>query len=309
MQKLATTYWMENNVNRKQATSCRVEWIKSRCEEYFFNGGREKYDRIERSIDTKISKDSTEVERCITSRNSSNAESQSIRRSDRSLEESQKRTLTLLDVGSCYNPFETLSTFDVTAIDLNGIPDKVLHCDFLNVEIGEERILSSDKQEILQLAENTYDVVVFSLFLEYLPCSKQRYICCKKAYSSLKSAGIFFIISPDSKHMNANARLIKSWRYVLSRLGFMRIKYEKLRHIHCMIFRKCVSKHVASRWATLQTLPEDDDPLYRDKTAIYIPQDFRKVVAGERKREKEDYDRKETILMFSELPFFGPCTN
>ncbi|XP_076248770.1 S-adenosylmethionine sensor upstream of TORC1 isoform X2 [Calliopsis andreniformis] len=279
---------------------CRIEWIKSQCEEYFLNGGKQKYDEREESIRIKMDKDLADIEPFVNYNFNIKNETNHLGL-DISFQESN-REITLLDVGSCYNPFQTLNMFDVTAIDLNGIPDKVLHCDFLSVPIGTRKILSDDKQEILQLAENSYKVVVFSLFLEYLPCSKQRYICCKKAYNLLESSGIFFIVSPDSKHVNANAKFIKSWRYVLSKLGFMRIKYEKLRHIHCIMFRKCVFKHVAVRWANLQMLAKND-PLYQDQNAIYIPQDFRNVSGEIKQREKENYDTNEMIFMFNELPF------
>ncbi|XP_015437263.1 PREDICTED: probable methyltransferase BTM2 homolog [Dufourea novaeangliae] len=293
MQKLATTYWLENNLNTKHTTLCRVEWIKSQCEEYFLNGGIQKYDDKEENIKTKINADIVENENSIYC----NSYIRNV--------EDLIQKITLLDVGSCYNPFGTLNIFEVTAIDLNGVPEKVLHCDFLNAQTGKEQILLVDKQQLLQLPEKAYNVVVFSLFLEYLPCPKQRYTCCKKAYNLLQYGGILFIISPDSKHVGANARLMKSWRYVLSKLGFMRIKYEKLRHIHCMIFRKSIYKQVAIRWANMQTLPEND-PLYQDDTAIYIPQDFRNISSNNKHQEKEETKKEAMTCMFHELPFEEP---
>ncbi|XP_076622889.1 S-adenosylmethionine sensor upstream of TORC1 [Colletes latitarsis] len=271
--------------------------------DYFLNGGRQKYDEREDNIKRKMSTNYVETELVTNCNCNVRNEKIDVLQFDNILEKSTKK-LMLLDVGSCYNPFGNLNMFEVTAIDLNGIPDKVLHCDFLNVHIGKENLFSNDKQSILQLAESSYDVVVFSLFLEYLPCPKQRYICCKKAYDLLQFRGILFIISPDSKHVNANAKLMKSWRYVLSKLGFMRIKYEKLRHVHCMIFRKSVFKCVASRWANLQALPAND-PLYQTSTAIYIPQDFRNVSSEVKQDGKEGYNTDEMISMFNELPFDG----
>ncbi|XP_054012857.1 S-adenosylmethionine sensor upstream of mTORC1 isoform X1 [Hylaeus anthracinus] len=302
MEKLATTYWMSNNLNAESVILCRVEWITSQCKEYFLNGGRQKYDEREEDIKRKMSTNCTETEHSSNCNlDLKSKESCTSENLDDTLRGSTDKIM-LLDVGSCYNPFGNINMFDVTAIDLNGIPNKVLKCDFLNVHIGKEKIFSDDKEEMLQLAESSYDVIVFSLFLEYLPCPKQRYVCCKKAYDLLQSRGILYIISPDSKHVSANAKLIKSWRYVLSKLGFMRIKYEKLRHIHCMIFRKCVLKCVALRWANLQTIPEND-PLYETATAIYIPQDFRNVSSEVKQNEKKEYNVDEITFMFGELPF------
>ncbi|XP_003708487.2 S-adenosylmethionine sensor upstream of TORC1 isoform X1 [Megachile rotundata] len=299
MQKLATTYWMENNMNTENSTYCRIEWVKSQCEEYFLNGGSQKYDNREETIKVKINNPETTEVPVICNSNIKNEESSVSKYFDNNMAQSIKK-IRLLDVGSCYNPFGTSDLFEVTAIDLHGIPDKVLCCDFLNVHIGKEKILSSDQQQVLQLPEDSFHVVVFSLFLEYLPCPKQRYICCKKAYNLLEAGGILIIISPDSKHVNANAKFMKSWRYVLSKLGFMRIKYEKLRHMHCVVFRKCIYKDVAIRWANLQNFPMTD-MLYYDSTTIYIPQDFRN--ASSEIKQQEEYDSEEVTSMFQELPF------
>ncbi|XP_033330033.2 S-adenosylmethionine sensor upstream of TORC1 [Megalopta genalis] len=290
MQKLATTYWEENNSTSIKATLCRVQWVKSQCEKYFLNGGLQKYNEREEDIKKKMNIDFVQTDDCVNN----------VLQSSNFVDTTQK--ITLLDVGSCYNPFVTLTIFDVTAIDLNSIPGQVLRCDFLNVKVGKEKRFSADKQELLQLPKDSYNVVVFSLFLEYLPCPKQRYICCEKAYDILQSGGILFIISPDSKHVGANAKLIKSWRYVLSKLGFMRIKYEKLKHIHCLIFRKCISKQVAVRWADMQTTAKND-PLYQDDVAFFIPQDFRNTSCEDIHEEKEIYSSVEKTCMFNELPF------
>ncbi|XP_034174147.2 S-adenosylmethionine sensor upstream of TORC1 isoform X1 [Osmia lignaria lignaria] len=303
MQKLATTYWMKNNLNTESSTHSRIEWIKFQCQEYFLNGGSEKYNNREESIRIKINTNNLESTEVPIHYNSSieNKESPIPKYLDNNTDFFAQK-IALLDVGSCYNPFGSFNIFEVTAIDLYGIPDKVLGCDFLNVHIGKEKILSDNKEEVLLLPQNSFNVVVFSLFLEYLPCPKQRYICCKKAYDLLQVGGILFIITPDSKHVHANAKLMKSWRYVLSKLGFMRIKYEKLRHMHCIVFRKCIFKDVATRWANLQNL-SSDDPLYFDSTAIYIPQDFRNESDEIKHQEQEEYDSDEITSMFGELPF------
>lgn len=293
MQKLATKYWKDND--SKNGTYCRMLWIRTQCKEYFLNGGKEKYDKKELDISIKMTGKRLD-ENCTS-------KSDDIHIEDR-LRNCHEQKISVLDVGSCYNPLSVDEAFDVTAIDL--IPDLtegIFRCDFLNVAIGVQRILSRDAREIQQLPARSFDAVVFSLLLEYLPCPKQRYVCCRNAYDVLKIGGLLIIVSPDSKHVGANARLMKAWRYTLSKLGFMRIKYEKLRHIHCLMFRKCACKDVATRWCELQRFSQDDRK-YISETEIFIPQDFQAVCPEEEGGEKSDeYDETDLANIFSELPF------
>lgn len=296
MRELATKCWMEDNLNPRNSMYCRIEWIKFQCKEYFFNGGKEKYEKRERDISIKMTWGEMSSENIpISNDNYNYIESR--------LQDPCKRKISLLDVGSCYNPLGDEDVFDVTAIDLTPATNTVLRCDFLNVTIGEEEILSQDKRELCQLAVNSFNVVVFSLLLEYLPCPKQRYICCKNAYYVLKSGGVLIIVSPDSKHIGANAKLMKSWRYTLSKLGFMRIKYEKLRHIHCLMLMKCACKNVATRWAELQSFSKNSNKYISDNK-IFIPQDFQSVSSDEKQENtKCEHDESDLMNTFSELPF------
>ncbi|XP_029669703.1 S-adenosylmethionine sensor upstream of mTORC1 [Formica exsecta] len=294
MRKLATTYWADNN--SKNGTYCRMEWIKIQCKEYFLNSGKEKYDKREWDINAKMT-----LKKLNDTYENRTSEGKDIRIEDQ-LVKSYERRISILDVGSCYNPLSVEDAFDVTAIDLTPAIEGVFRCDFLNVAIGREKILSRDAREIHQLSVNSFHAVVFSLLLEYLPCPKQRYICCRNAYDVLKIGGLLIIVSPDSKHVGANARLMKSWRYTLSRLGFMRIKYEKLRHIHCLAFRKCACKNVATRWCELQRFSEDDKR-YISETEIFIPQDFQTVCPEGKQGKLDEYDKSDLASIFSELPF------
>ncbi|KAI4488768.1 hypothetical protein M0802_011278 [Mischocyttarus mexicanus] len=304
MKDLATTHWKGNNMDSLSGTYCRIEWIKSQCKEYFFKGGKEKYSIREFSIKGKM--EELSVIDGINKKEETTllTHEQNYYNDKKWLSETEKtyQKISVLDVGSCYNPFEMENMFDVTAIDLVAVPPNVLQCDFLSVDIGMEQIFSSDKKQILQLPKQSFDVVVFSLLLEYMPCPKQRYLCCSKAYNLLKNNGILFIISPDSKHIGANAKLIKSWRYSLSKLGFMRIKYEKLKHIHCLIFRKCIYKEVALRWANMQTLSEGDI-LCQSEDKIFIPQDF-KTIDNEHNNKNSNHEINDNLhYLFNELPF------
>lgn len=296
MQKLATKCWMDSNSNLRNGTYCRMEWIKTQCKEYFFNSGREKYNKREQDINAKMTLFSTRSsDESVTSKDNSSC-------TENGLQNYYERKISLLDVGSCYNPLSVDNAFDVTAIDLIPTVEGVYRCDFLNVAIGRKKNLSQDTWEIRQLPANFFDSVVFSLLLEYLPCPKQRYVCCRNAYDVLKSSGILIIVSPDSKHVGANARLMKSWRYTLSRMGFMRIKYEKLRHIHCLVFRKCIYKDVAIQWSKLQHFSEVDKK-YVSETKIFIPQDFQASRLKKKQEKLVEYEETDLASAFSELPF------
>lgn len=256
MMELATNHWEQNDQkvaqqnSRSERSRSRIMWSVNYCREYFLQTKtitalREREGRLL----TELSEGSSPIKMEFESR-----------------KEDEK--IKLLDVGSCYNPFSKFDEFDVTAIDIAPAIDDVIECDFLSVKVIESKpSTEDDKSKLTALIANTYDVIVFSLLLEYMPASEQRICCCEKAYRLLKNEGILIVITPDSKHVGANAKLMKTWRYALALMGFNRVKYEKLEHITCMVFRKCISDNIGKRWARLHKEPYMD---YK----IEIPQDF-----------------------------------
>lgn len=116
-------------------------------------------------------------------------------------------------------------------------------------------------QEIRSLPSGLFDVVVFSLLLSYFPSPVQRWLCCSKAHRILRTNGILLIVTPDSSHQNKNSAMIKSWKAGIESLGFVRWKYKKQTHLHCMAFRKVASCHSYNRGNGSAEL-------------LYIPQDF-----------------------------------
>lgn len=247
MKLLATEHWepklMQNTKNQEH----RIAWSVQYCLEYFRDikmriHNREREQRIHESMS-----DSVLLEQTIL----------------KDIDSQQK--IRLLDVGSCYNPFKEYNDFDVTAIDISPASPDVQNCDFLSASV----INGNENEECHEhlFFVMSYDVIVFSLLLEYMPTSEQRITCCQKAYDILDTEGILIIITPDSKHVGANAKLMKNWRYTLALMGFTRIKYEKLVHITCMVFRKALFKDVTLRWATLHK----EDYM---TNAMFIPQDF-----------------------------------
>ncbi|CAH0731914.1 unnamed protein product, partial [Brenthis ino] len=263
MEKLANTHWEQNSSNKPSLLKSRIQWSADFCYDYFNNNGLQKYDERERNIGDKIG---LKV----------------------NMEELFSKPYKLLDVGSCYNPFEMYDFLEVFAIDLCPANASVKECDFLNVSIGPNEIITDNK--VVQLQENYFDVITFCFLLEYIPSSELRVVACENAYKLLRIGGLLIINTPDSKHVGANSKLMKSWRYSLATMGFSRIKYEKFKHMHCMAFRKSLHKDIAVRWSTLYK------ESYMDGS-IKIPQDFNK---DEKNIEPESFTIEAED--FNELP-------
>lgn len=207
----------------------------------------------------------------------------------------------LLDVGSCYNPLADFPELDVTAIDIAPATDTVMHCDFLAVPLKESPPYCSNNR-VEALPPMHFDAVVFSLLLEYFPTSEQRLHCCQKAYDVLKPEGILLIVTPDSRHQGANAKLMKNWRYSLGLLGFTRIRLDKLQHVTCMAFRKSFVKEISQQWCAANK--ED----YMEP-ALFIPQDFNTIPNVDEnvefQQERTAQDDSDISEMFAAMPFVG----
>lgn len=275
MQKLATEVWEINN--QKASDLCRIQWVVNQSEEYFHQGGCEKAAVKEYKLSENYFQSSKKREiQCLA----------------------DKQDLKLLDVGSCYNPFSKYSLFDVTAIDLMPAVVDVFKCDFLTVEMSTNIYTVSNQCFTLPLSY--YDIVAFSLLLEYFPSSKQRFKCCEKAFEVLQPGGLLFILTPDSKHATANSILMKSWRYALASVGFWRVSYKKLKHLHCMAYRKCFNADVPKCWFSKQQCDKDPEDL------LYIPQDFHeyddRLVEDKTIQERSEFDDKLLADIFSDLP-------
>lgn len=253
MFELATDYWSQSAKNG--SAHCRIEWITKQCKDYYHNNGYERF------WDKEVYLTKTQ------------AECQGVQ----SEYFPKNQQLKLLDVGSCYNPLSKEESFDVCAVDIAPYSKDVEKCDFINVKISDSTIYNNYDNSLCGLCKNSYDAVIFSLFLEYIPSASKRFLCCKNAYNLLKSGGILIIVTPDSKHQGANSKIINtSWKVVLANLGFMRIKYEKFPHLHCMVFRKCFNKEAAANSINWKKVPHEI--LFECVDKIFIPQDFQNEV-------------------------------
>lgn len=269
MHKLASTFWDTNNKN--EPSSCRISWIANNVLKYF----KEDYSHEilrEKSLAQKfnINWDINNIT-CVP-----------------------KNSFYLLDVGSCYNPFQKYLSFEVLPIDLAPAIENVVKCDFLTVSLDIKLNIFDNVCQTLPVS--SFNIVVFSLFLEYFPLPQQRYKCCEKAYNVLKPGGLLVIATPDSSHASYNSVLMKNWKISLSNLGFWRIKYEKLTHIHCMVFRKCFLEQIPRNW--LNSL----NVTYIVEDLITIPQDSRNYEKiNESSKIIEQRDDNMVANLFSEL--------
>ena len=223
MEALSEQFWKPN----VDSENDRFKFCISSIEEYFTIFNLEKLDERELEIYKKMDQESElEIPPLLI-----------------------PKKLRLLDVGSSFNSFSDKEQMEVLALDISPANETVFKCDFLKVQVGSS--LETEKQSLSCLPQNSYEVVVFSLLLDFLPSPEQRMTCCKKAYELLITRGILIIIHPDSRHEGANARLMKNWRYTLGLLGFSRQKIQKRKHTTCMIFRKACDPKIAARWSTL----------------------------------------------------------
>nr|XP_018897947.1 PREDICTED: probable methyltransferase BTM2 homolog isoform X2 [Bemisia tabaci]XP_018897948.1 PREDICTED: probable methyltransferase BTM2 homolog isoform X2 [Bemisia tabaci] len=244
MHILAVNHW--GGKNKDDPSRSRIIWVHEQSSSYFRNGlllkSRDKELRLRSSFNLSDNEHSIEFIKFHP-------------------------PFRLLDVGSCYNPFSAFQEFQTIAIDLMPATKDVLQCDFLKVPIVEKTVSFEQCHECTVLPALYFDIVVFSLFLEYIPAPTKRYECCVKAHQLLRPEGILMILTPDSRHESANSKLLRAWRLSLAKIGFFRVGYTKLQHLHGLVFRKCIDSRVSQFWSQRQP-----DSIYSSES-LSIPQD------------------------------------
>ena len=100
-------------------------------------------------------------------------------------------------------------------------------CDFLSIDIVDREIdsglaLPGTTSSSPEMSRDSFNVVVFSLLLSYLPCTEQRLKCCVNAHQVLQPHGLLLVVSPDSSHQNRHAALMKQWKHCIEDIGFHR---------------------------------------------------------------------------------------
>lgn len=252
MYGLATGHW-----SRPDAPESRTQWCRNVCVEYFFNGGLQK--ALEKDERRRRFHEEEGKGLPVTA---------SIGENGNAIEPPVEGKLNLLDVGSCFNPFREFGEFLSLGIDIAPANEAVCKCDFLHVRVccdvtvTMETLMNKKVDVIKQLPAESFHVVVFSLLLEYLPSPEPRWQCCIKASRLLRMNGLLLIVTPDSKHVNHNAAQMKSWRTAVESLGFRRWRYVKLKHLHCLAFRKTVERptqeaNAGDNLSQLMYIPQD----------------------------------------------------
>ena len=269
MRELAENHWKNNSTSDD-----RITWTINFCENYFQLDELERLYQKDLRVIELLRKEGHDIEL----------------RDGRIL--SLDKKLEALDVGSSGNFFQNYKRFNLLPIDISPSDNSVLFCDFLTVPVQDHFQLNDTKVTALQL--NYYEVVIFCLLLEYLPSSVQRIKCCEKAYHVLRTQGILIIITPDSNHEMKNSKQIKNWQWTLAKIGFQRVKVEKLKNLTCMAFRKSIHPLIPKRWA------DNHKELYME-FKLEIPQDKIKINESKEILEQaQDYD----INLMNELPAF-----
>ena len=210
--------------------------------------------------------------------------------------------LSILDVGSCYNPFSKCKKLNVTAIDLAPATEDVLKCDFLSLKVDKK--FEKIEKSILEMPKNHFDVVIFCLLLEYLPLPSLRFKACQKAFDLLKTYGILFIVTPDSSHHMKNMAVLRKWKIALASLGLIRVYYEKLKHVHCMGFIKTKFKDLCDQEIEKQQKFLNLESINFEQLMV-IPQDDTSKIDLDKEAKNNDYeisDKDENLEFFDSLP-------
>ncbi|CAF1434922.1 unnamed protein product [Rotaria magnacalcarata] len=180
----------------------------------------------------------------------------------------------VLDVGSCYNAFSIHDDLETIAIDIAPADESVHRIDFLRVP------------QPPFICAHSFDAIIFSLVLDYLPTCHQRLSACLIAHELLTCLGLLLIVEPDSTLRENRQKL---WRQALESIGFGLVSNIKVTNLYCMAFRKIT-----------QQVKLNEDEHERISQLFNIPQDImndNESSKSEQKLISVDED------LFGELPF------
>ncbi len=183
----------------------------------------------------------------------------------------------------------------------------VLECDFLSVAIEDQPSVvprlalptlpstaaAQSQRTISVLHAASFDVVVFSLLLSFLPLPQHRLEFCCRAHRLLVLHGLLLVITPDSSHQNKHAAMMKDWKTAIEAIGFHRWKYFKDVHLHCMAFRKTTASRLSY-----------DGLLENENYNLHIPQDKQCITTWP--KPSPLIDSSQSLHDFlSQLPFYN----
>jgi len=280
MRDLATNHWPL--LSSQDEDTCRIVWIHNQIVGYFHEGGMAEEWKKDEKRRNKLGE------------GFGVAQNEAI----------QINGLAVLDVGSCYNPFSRYKNLFIIPIDIAPADNQVFKCDFLSVKMSDVNIFSDS--EVVSLSRGGFKAVIFSFLLEYLPTTRQRYKCVKKAAEILEKDGLLVIVTPDSCHSTKNSRQLKDWRTGLGLMGLAKVTYEKTKHFHGLTYRKVSEQQkdlVVLEVAKKLSITGDATEEYISDL-FYIPQDFNQSDKDEKQEQVEftEEERENLIEDFLELP-------
>lgn len=126
------------------------------------------------------------------------------------------------------------------------------------------------------ICTHSFDTIIFSLVLDYLPTCRQRLSACLIAHQLLSCLGLLLIVEPDS---SLRGNRYPSWRQALESLGFGLVAYLKVINVHCLAFRKRVAPPAMTedereRIAELLNIPQDNPPPEVERQLVEVDQDL-----------------------------------
>jgi len=156
---------------------------------------------------------------------------------------SPRQPVTVLDIGSCTNPFGRFPELEPLALDLNPQLGKgVVKGDFLELPImhsadvaSGERYRIGPSSELQCLTAGSFDVVVLSLVLSYQGDAQQRSEMVARARRCLREGGLLIIVEVAScllpnKYVDIATwdfrRAAAKWSSVIEGAGFQRLRFE-----------------------------------------------------------------------------------
>lgn len=201
----------------------------------------------------------------------------------------------LLDVGSCFNPFKRWDDLDVTAIDLCPADPSVHQCDFLNITIVDKVLFDNVGDNLpgelcsesspgspnggcseIKFVKSSYNVVVMSLVLSYLPIPEQRILMIRNSRKLLSNhssdiPGLLLLYEKDSiLHSAAHyTAFLEHWKTTIAKEGFILCRYE-----HLIFDNKNRTHGRKAHIFIFVTDPNFIDSVCPPESKLYIKQDF-----------------------------------
>lgn len=214
----------------KTAQENRIDWICSVIQNYFKQDSqRDKiYQKLVRKKRYELESLSKELEPPVAKKSKLDEKQDKIAPFEARLPGISK-PVKILDVGSCFGGFSDKltsdskdSNFKITAVDIAPSNEKVIKCDFL----------STASRQTAGLKSNSFDCLIFSLFLSYFPSGQPRLVALQAAEDLLQPYGILIIVDPDSSKINKNSKIYnKDHKQAIESLGFKRFICEKSDHL------------------------------------------------------------------------------